>query len=468
MHTFVDTVALVERVRGPVLRPGDDGFTTEIAGFNSAIVHRPQVVVAATDAGDVAAAVGWAAEQGLSVAVQSTGHGQLSAVDDGMLISTRRLDEVRIDPVARRARVGAGVRWRRVIDAAAEHGLAPLSGSSSQVGVVGYTLGGGLPVLARSYGFAADHVRAVELVTADGLVRRIDAEHEPDLFWALRGAGRIGFGVVTAIEFDLVPVRRLYGGGIFYPASATAEVLHTFRTWVPTLSELTTASVALLRLPDLPQLPEPLRGRFVVHLRTAHLGSAEDGERVLAPMRAAAPALIDTVAEMSYVDVDAIHSDPTDPMPAHHAGIVLRHLPAEAVDALIAVAGPQVDVPLAMVELRLLGGALARPAAVPNAAGGRAGAFSLLGIGPLLPGLEQVVPAVVRSVLDALEPFAATDTALANFQGSVEATVGPYGSWSGADAGRLSQLKDRYDPTGMFGPGKLPTRPQSGVPVRFG
>ncbi|MFU8872849.1 FAD-binding oxidoreductase [Micromonospora sp. SL4-19] len=454
MRTLVDTVALAGRVRGPVLRTGDDGFTAEIAGFDLAIVHRPDVVVGATNAGDVAAAVSWAVEQGLAVAVQSTGHGQLTAIDGGMLITTRRLDEVRIDPVARRARVGAGVRWQRVIDAAAEHGLAPLNGSSSGVGVVGYTLGGGVPVLARGYGFAADHVRSIELVTADGVVRTADADNEPDLFWALRGAGRIGFGVVTAIEFDLVPVRSLYGGGIFYPASATADVLHAFRTWAPALSEQTTTSIALLRLPDLPQLPAPLRGRFVVHLRIAHLGSVEEGERMLAPMRAAAPALIDAVAEMPYTAVDAIHSDPTDPMPMHPAGIVLRHLPAEAVDALIAVAGPHVEVPLAMVELRLLGGALARPAAVPNAVSGRGGAFSLLGIGPLLPGLEQVVPAVVRSVLDALEPFAAPDVALANFQGSLEATAGPYGLWSGADAERLSEIKERYDPAGMFGAGQ--------------
>lgn len=454
MRTLVDTVTLAQQVRGPVLRPGDGCFTAEIAAFNSAIVHTPDVVVGATDAGDVAAAVSWAAEQGLAVAVQSTGHGQMAATDGGMLITTRRLDEVRVDPVARRARVGAGVRWRRVIDAAAEHGLAPLNGSSSSVGVVGYTLGGGVPVMARSYGFAADHVRAVELVTADGIVRTADAENEPELFWALRGAGRIGFGVVTAIEFDLVPVRSLYGGGIFYPAGATAEVLHAFRAWAPTLSEQTTTSIALLRLPDLPQLPEMLRGRFVVHLRIAHLGSVEEGERILAPMRAAAPALIDTVAQMPYAGVDAIHSDPTDPMPHHQAGVVLRDLPAEAVDALIAVAGPHLAIPLAIVELRLLGGALARPAAVPNAASGRAGAFSLQGIGPLLPGLENVVPAVVHSVLDALEPFAAPGLALANFQGALEAAAGPYGPWSGADADRLSEIKKRYDPAKMFGSGE--------------
>src|SRR5262249_46496333 len=163
------------------------------------------------------------------------------------------------------ARVGAGVKWRPVIDAAAEHGLAPLNGSSSDVGVVGYTLGGGLGPMARTYGFAADHVLALGVGPAGGQIRRVDADHYPDLFWALRG-GKGNFGIVTAIEFELVPVTRLYGGGIFFPGAAAPEVLHEFAHWSKQMPEEVTTSVALLRLPDFPFIPEPLRGKLSVHL----------------------------------------------------------------------------------------------------------------------------------------------------------------------------------------------------------
>ncbi|MBO4210432.1 FAD-binding oxidoreductase [Micromonospora echinofusca] len=451
MRTFVDAAALAERVRGPVYLPGGDGFAQETAAWNTAVVHRPEIVVGAADAADVAATVRWAVRHGLPVAVHSTGHGPLAPVDGGVLVTTRRMTGVRVDPQHRTVRVDAGVTWQAVIDAAAPHGLAPLNGSSPLVGAVGYTLGGGLGVLARQYGFAADHVRRIEIVTADGQLRTVDAAHDPELFWALRGAGKGRFGIVTAIELDLVPVTRLYGGGIFFPASAAADVLHAFRSWVGTLTGRTTTSVALLRLPPLPHLPEPLRGQFVVHLRVAHLGDAVEGERLLAPMRAVAPALVDTVGEMPYPAMAAIHADPTDPMPTHEAGVVLRDLPAEAVDALLAVAGPEFDVPLMMVELRLLGGALAQPAVVPNAVSGREGAFSLLAVGPLMPGLEQVVPAVVRSVLDAVEPFAAS-TALANFHGAAVPVGRDFGGWSPADRDRLARIRAEYDPTGVFAP----------------
>lgn len=451
MRTFVDAAALTERVRGPVLRPGDADFDTEIAAWNVAVIHRPAVAVGALDAADVAATVRWAAQHDLRVAVQATGHGQAAGVDGGVLITTRRMDGVSIDPIDRRAKASAGVTWRKVIDAAAEHGLAPLNGSSSGVGVIGYTLGGGLGPMARRYGFAADHVRSLEIVTADGLIRTVDGDHEAELFWALRGAGKVGFGIVTAVEFDLMPVTTLYGGGIFYPAAATADVLHAFQAWAPTLTEQTTTSVAMLRLPDLPHVPEPLRGHFVTHLRFAHLGGADEGERLLAPMRTVATALIDTVAEMPYTAVDSIHSDPTDPMPSYDAGIVLKDLPAEAVDALMAAAGPQVELPLAVVELRLLGGAVGRPPATPNAVSGRTGAYSLLALGPLAPGLDQIVPAVVAGVLDAMEPFSAA-TSLVNFQGGAAPAGVAYGAWAPAERARLALIKKSYDPADMFGP----------------
>ncbi|GAA3248342.1 FAD-binding oxidoreductase [Pseudonocardia petroleophila] len=438
------------RVVGPVLDGADPRVTDEVAAFNTTHTPRPALVVGATSAEDVAAAVRWAAEHGFRVAVQSTGHGLSSDLAGTVLVSTRRMSAVAVDPAARTARVGAGVRWREVIDAAAPFGLASLSGSSSGVGVVGYTLGGGLGPLARRHGFAADHVRSVQLVTADGAIRRVDADGDPDLFWALRG-GSGNFGIVTELEFDLVPVTTLYGGGIFFPGEAAADVLHAYRTWVGTLPEETTTSVALLRLPPLPELPEPLRGRFVVHLRFAHLGPADEGAALLAPMRAAAPAVLDLVADMPYAAVDSIHMDPTDPMPTWERGTTLRELPAAAVDELLAVAGPDVAVPLIMVELRHLGGAVGRPAAVPNAVAGRDAAFSLLALGPTAGPLAETMPAITQSVVDRMAPWAARG-ALLNFLGSAgPERVGRL--WDDADRARLLAVRDRLDPDRRLAPG---------------
>ncbi|MGY1741912.1 MULTISPECIES: FAD-binding oxidoreductase [unclassified Blastococcus] len=445
--TYLPVAELELAVAGPVLLAGDPGLADEVAPFTTTHIPTPAVVVGATCAADVAAAVRFAAARGLSVAVQATGHGLTSALSGAVLVTTSRMGEVTVDPVARTARVGAGVRWRQVIDAAAPHGLAPLSGSSSHVGAVGYTLGGGLGPLARRYGFAADHVRSAEIVTGDGEVRTVDGDSDPELFWALRG-GKGSFGIVTALEIDLVPVARLYGGGVFFPGAAARDLLHAYRAWAPTLPEETTTSIAVLRMPPDPRLPEPLRGQTVVHLRVAHLGGAEEGAALLAPMRAVAPALVDGVGEMPFAAVDAIHMDPTEPMPTHDRGTLLRELTADTVEALLAAAGPEVEVPLVMVELRQLGGAVARPPARPNAVAGRDAAFSCWVLGPMFPPVAGIVPGVVDAVAGALAPWS-TGRSLLNFAGSVTAAqVG--GLWDDADRQRLLAVKRRVDPAGLF------------------
>ncbi|WP_327011141.1 FAD-binding oxidoreductase [Dactylosporangium sp. NBC_01737] len=438
---------LVAAVHGPVLLPTDAGFAEEVAVWNVANPHRPLVAVGATSTADVAAAIRWAGRHGLPVAVQATGHGAVRPAVDCVLITTRRMQDLTVDPAARTARAAAGVRWSSVIEAAAPHGLAPLNGSSSQVGVVGYTLGGGLGPLGRTFGFAADHVRSVQIVTADGVTRTVDAGHESDLFWAVRG-GKGNFGVVTAIEFDLFDVPALTGGGIYFPATHAAEVLHAYRQWAPGLPERMNTSLAMLRLPPLPQLPEPLRGAFVVHLRVAYLGDATDAERLLAPMLAAAPALLGGVGEMPYQAVDAIHQDPVDPTPTRERGVLLGELTASTVEGLLAAAGPQVDVPLIMVELRHLGGALGRPPAVPNAVTGRDAAYSLFVIGLGVPELVPVVDAVTGAVLAAAGD-ATVPGGLMNFSGG----AGPQelqANWSPADRDRLLRVKRSYDPTNVF------------------
>jgi hypothetical protein len=189
------------------------------------------------------------------------------------------------------------------------------------VGVSGYTLGGGLsPTLGRSYGYAADHVRSFEVVTADGVLRHVDAGSEPELFWAMRG-GKGNFVVVTRLEFDLFPVARLYAGAIYYPGERMADVLRAWAAWLPGTPETMISSFAVQRMPVSPVVPESLRGAFLVAVRIAYNGTVVDGERMVAPLRAVAPAVQDTVRDMLYTEVASIHNEPVDPLPYYERGV---------------------------------------------------------------------------------------------------------------------------------------------------
>lgn len=447
METSGTHERLARQVAGAVYDGRDPAAAGETAAFNLAVTHRPAVVVAATCAEDVAAAVRYASEEGLQVTVQATGHGAAAPAEDTVFVSTRHLQDVQIDPVARLARVQAGVPWRTVIDAAVPHGLAPLSGSSSHVGVVGYTLGGGMGHLARRHGFAADHVRSLELVTAEGEIKVVTADSDPELFWAIRG-GQGSFGIVTALEFELIEVPEFFGGAMIFPAGAVEDVLHAFSAWAPTMPEEVTTSVALLRLPPTDDVPPPMRGVVTLALRFGFTGPAERGEALLAPMRTVATPVLDSIGPMSYAAVDAIHMDPREPLPAVVRGALLHSMPASLIDALLGVAGPDVEIPLAVVEMRLMGGALGRPAAVPNAVAGRDGAFSVVVVAPAPPPLATTAPVVTAAVIDALEPWS-TGTALVNFEhGGPDAHSEP---WTPDVLERLRRVKSTVDPRNVFG-----------------
>ncbi|MVO84470.1 FAD-binding protein [Streptomyces sp. p1417] len=351
-----------------VLRPGDDGYDDELAGFQTGFAQRPDVVFAARGTDDVVAAVTYAAGAGLPVGVQATGHGLPDASRGGVLISTRRLDEVAVDPAARTARVGAGVRWGQVVAAAAEHGLAPLNGSAPSVGAVSYTLGGGLGILAREFGYAADHVRSVDLVTADGSVRHVTAAGDPELLWGLLGGGA-NLGVVTALEIGLVPVTHLYGGALAFDGREVdpGAVLRAYVAWTGGLPDEVTSSVAALVYPDLPMLPEAMRGRYLVTVRVAYTGRAEDGERLVAPLRAIGPAFSDSLRELPYTDSHTIHSDPDFPHAYYGESRMLDGLDTAGIARVLSRTGPAAG-HMHVVQLNHLGGALARPAdnAVPH------------------------------------------------------------------------------------------------------
>ncbi|MEU9114486.1 FAD-binding protein [Streptomyces sp. NPDC048483] len=370
--------ALVRQVRGPVLLPADAGYDAERSGFQTAYRHRPAVIVGAAHADDVAAAVAFARTHGLPVAVQATGHGLSAATDGGLLITTRRMSGVRVDPAARTARVAAGVVWGQVIEAAAPHGLAPLNGSSPGVGVISYTLGGGVGIMARTYGFAADQVRAVDLVTADAEQRHLTADSDPELFRALLGGGH-GLGIVTAMEFALVPVARLYGGQLVFDGERIDDALAAYLRWTETVPDELTSSVGLIAYPDIPQLPEALRGRYLAQIRIAYTGSAEEGERLVAPLRAVGPRFRDDLREMPYAESHTIHQDPSDPHAYNGDNALLSGLDAAALRRVAALTGPAAPT-MTVVQLNHLGGAMTSGA---GAVGHRDARYALRLLSPL-------------------------------------------------------------------------------------
>ncbi|SEG69382.1 FAD/FMN-containing dehydrogenase [Thermomonospora echinospora] len=445
----VDTLAAA--VAGPVLRGRDPQAGEELGGFAPAPGHRADLVVGAASAQDVAAAVAFAERHGLAVTVHSTGHGMYRPADGGLVITTRRMQGVEIDPQARTARVEAGVRWESVVQAAAGHGLAALCGSAPSVGVVGYLVGGGIGPFVRTYGASADYVRSFEVVTADGALRQVGADHEPELFWALLGGGG-AFCVVTAVVIELAPLTHFYGGGVYFPGEAAAELLHAYREWAPGLPETTTTSIAVLRLPPDPALPEPLRGQMVVHLRVGHVGPAEEGERLLAPMRGVARPLMDMITLRPYREVGLIHMDPEAvPVPMAENGLALAELPAKAVDALLDVAGPQSRLPLTKVEIRHVATGRVKDPSTLSAVTMRDAVFCTHVVAAAPPGLEEVTNAAVGSLMTALEPYGTGRTPY-TFLGPGD-DAGRTG-WPAPAVERVATVKRTYDPRNILHSGR--------------
>lgn len=450
------TTPLAASVTGPVRLPGEPGFTDEVAGFNLATQHTPDVAVGASCAADVVAAVRWARTRGLPLAVQATGHGANLAVDHGVLINTRRMNQVRVDPTARTATVGAGATWRDVLAAAAPHGLAGLNGSSTDVGVVGYTLGGGLPVLGRAYGYASDRVRSFEVVTADGTLRHVSATQYPELFWALRG-GKGNLGIVTSLVCELLPISSIYGGCVFYPGAHAETLLRAYVEWANTLPDQCCTALQLLRLPPFPEIPEPIRGQFVVQLCVAHAGDPRDGQRLLDPMRAAASPMIDTVGELDYRHVDRIYQDPEHPVPAREGSLLLRELSDDAIRALLDLAGPDADSPLLLVGLRHLGAALARPAQVADAVCARDATFLVQTVGILAGPHAAAVPGATAALQAALEPHS-TGRTMVNLHGTPGDAADRARAWSPTVYARLREIAQRHDPDNLLRFGHSITR----------
>jgi hypothetical protein len=429
-----------------VLSPVDDGWDAARQAFNLTVDQRPELIALARSEADVASVVRFASREGLQVTPQATGHnaGPLGSLEGTILLKTRNMRGVEIDAPARKARVAAGVKWEEVVPRASELGLAALHGSSPDVGVVGYSLGGGMGWYARKHGLQTNSVTAIELVTADGELRRVDADHEPELFWALRGGGG-NFGVVTAIEFDLYPIEQVYAGTLFFPFERGGDVLRAWREWTATAPDEVTSTAKLLQFPPLEEIPEIVRGQSFAVVSAVFLGSEPDGADLIRPLRDLGPAM-DTFAMHPPVALSELAMDPPDPVPYLSDSVAVGDLPAQGIDDLVAVAGAGSGSPLVMVELRQTGGALARGRAHHGALPSLSGSYVAFAVGAVMDEASAVAAqAQLALVTGALKPHA-----VGKYLNFSEVETDTSSGFTADAFRRLQAVKGEYDPDDLF------------------
>jgi FAD/FMN-containing dehydrogenase len=435
--------------------PGDPAYDEATRVFNLAAPARPAVAVTAGSVEQVRAALRYARSGGLPVRVHSTGHaaGSAAPMDEALLIRTAFDGRVEVDAAERVARIPAGVRWGAVVAATAPHGLVPPHGSAATVGAVGYLLRGGISFYGRAVGVAANSVRAIELVTADGEFHRVSADRDPDLFWALRGGGG-GFGVVTAIEVALFPVTTVVTGTTFWPAAHAEALLRTWQKWTLDAPKEASTSLRILNLPPVPEVPPELRGGPVVGVDGVVLAAGGDVERarrqtedLLAPLRSVAAPLIDDWPVTAAGAVLETHMDPSDPLPYVGDHLLLRELDDAGVTEFVRVLGEGSGSPLVMAGLRQLGGALADPDR-PGGAFDRVSAhYAYSGSAALAgPVTEEVITAHCAVVRAALGPWD-TGRTVPTF---VDSHRQPQGHLSGTDRAAVDRVRARVDPDGLF------------------
>jgi FAD/FMN-containing dehydrogenase len=434
-------------VAGAVLGPGDPEWDAARLPWNRLVDQQPLALVVAAHAADVAATVRWATRNGVTVSAQPNGHGASAALDGTVVVRTAALDDIWVDADARVARVGAGVKWGDLQTALDGTGLTGLIGSNPDVTVVGYSLCGGLSWFSRAFGPGAASIRAAEVVDAAGELRwvRADDAVDADLLWALRGGGG-EFALVTALELDLHPAPRIYGGLLGYPAEAAGSVLRAFLDVTRSAPEELTAWFTLMHLPDAPFVPAERRGLSLAVVTATYLGDAESGEELLAPLRAAGPMLRDTFRSVAPGEVGLLAEEPVDPVPAVLAGTRLHGFDDDAVDELLRVAGAGSGTPLLQVQLRHVGGALARER-VPAAAGTADEPYLLTGLTIVpSPDLAPLVSAALDQLFTTFAPWS-TGTAPLTFLDRDESIRRAYPA---ATIDRLRAVKAAVDPEGVF------------------
>jgi FAD/FMN-containing dehydrogenase len=444
--------AFRERLRGPLLTPRDPGFQEATSLWNGMIDKTPALVVQPTGTADVVAAVGFAGDHGLALSVRGGGHNiaGTALVDGGLTIDMSRLRGIVVDPRARTATVQAGCLLADVDRETQLHGLAVPLGFISEVGVAGLTLGGGLGYLTRRFGWTVDNLLEVEIVTADGRVRRAARDQEPDLFWAIRGAGA-NLGVVTSFSYRLHQVGpTVYGGLIAWPFERADQVMAAYRTITTEAPRELTVFLILFNAPPAPFVPQAWHGRRICAMAVCYSGDLAGADEVVAPIRALADPVFDLLGEQPYTQVQS-YLDETEPKGAHYYW--KTEYVAELSDELLSATREVVaecPIPDADVGFLQLGGAVNEHDTDDGAVGNRDARF-VFGVKGLWEPGEPEADRFREWVHDGwrrMRPFS-TGGSYINFQTADEDEDRIRATY-GTNFDRLVQVKQRYDPDNRF------------------
>ncbi|MFD0692223.1 FAD-binding oxidoreductase [Actinomadura fibrosa] len=444
------------RLDAGVSLPGEPGYEKATRVFNLSAPARPAAAVTATTPEQVQAAVRYARAARLPVRVHTTGHASAAGrpMDGALLVRPRLRGRVRADAGRRIARIPAGTTWGEVVREVARQGLAVAHGSSALVGAVGYLLGGGVSFYGRTAGLASNAVRAVELVTADGEARRVDAASDPELFWAVRGGGG-GLGVVTAVEVGLFPASQVVTGAAFWPAAQAGRLLPAWLAWSRHAPEEATTSLRIIDLPPGPDLPSHLRSGPVVCVDGAVLAATPDdvrtarrqAEDLLGPLRAIAVPIVDTWRPAAPAAVLGAHLDAPDPVPFIGDHMLLDGLGGDAADAFLRVAGEGSGSPLVLAGFRHLGGAFDRPDPAGGALTRVRGPYAYMASGaPIGPVTGTALREHCAKIRDALAPW---DTGW-TVPSLVESAAQPQRHLTEQEVRGVDRVRTRVDPDGLF------------------
>jgi FAD/FMN-containing dehydrogenase len=427
--------------RGSVIQPGDEGYDAARAVWNGMIDRRPALIARCADTADVVAAVKFAREQGLGVAIRGGGHNAagLAVADGALVVDLGAMNAVEVDPQRRTATAGGGATWRDFDGATQEHGLATTGGMISMTGVGGLTLGGGLGALMRSYGLSCDNLIGAEVVTATGEVVPVTEDKNSELLWGLRGGGG-NFGVVTKFTFQLHEVGPVLGGMILHPIDRAPEVLRHYREYTSSAPDTVSAFCGQLYTPD----GMPVAGYIV-----CANGPLDEAEEALRPLREFGPPIADMVSQMPYTALQQmLDAGFPSGLPVYWRSHFLTDLGDEAIDKLTA-GFKQVTSPLSAVLLEHLGGAVARVDRNATAFDHRDAEYNLAIISRWPdPALADASIAWTRALWDEMTPHARG--VYVNYLGVGEAEDRVRAAYGDEKYARLVELKNRYDPTNMF------------------